>query len=147
MGLVRGIEFQNNVKILLIMIRRDRLEHQLLTGLSNRILKPEMIDFVLEWCSYSVACKSFEIRQTTQPVAALQTKLQALAKHINQLVLTPKRSWMVPFSMYRATLKFSIDTTLRMGYVAVVVARDGIEPPTPAFSGPPSNLLSGLESS
>jgi hypothetical protein len=27
-----------------------------------------------------------------------------------------------------------------------VVARDGIEPPTPAFSGPPSNLLSGLES-
>jgi hypothetical protein len=28
-----------------------------------------------------------------------------------------------------------------------VVARDGIEPPTPAFSGPPSNLLSGLESS
>jgi len=27
-----------------------------------------------------------------------------------------------------------------------VVARDGIEPPTPAFSGPLSNLLSGLES-
>ena len=30
--------------------------------------------------------------------------------------------------------------------VRKVVARDGIEPPTPAFSGPPSNLLSGLES-
>ena len=27
-----------------------------------------------------------------------------------------------------------------------VVARDGIEPPTPAFSGPPSNSLSGSES-
>ena len=72
---------------------------------------------------------------------------QALDKYVDRLVLTPKRSWMVPFSMYRATLKFSIDTMLRMGYVAVVVARDGIEPPTPAFSGPPSNLLSGLESS
>ncbi len=31
-----------------VLIRRDRLEHQLLTGLSDRILKPAMIDFALE---------------------------------------------------------------------------------------------------
>ena len=56
---------------------------------------------------------------------------QALAKHIEKLVLTPKETLDGP------VLEVSGDVDLFGGdeRVMQLVARDGIEPPTPAFSG------------
>lgn len=58
----------------------------------------------------------------------------ALQKHIQQLVLTPitRDGRMV----YRVSGK--VDLAGTDGSVMQVVARDGLEPPTPAFSGPRS---------
>src|ERR1700679_4160084 len=49
------------------------------------------------------------------------------------------------FSKCPVVSKFSTEAKPGMGCASVMVARDGIEPPTPAFSGPRSTTeLSGL---
>jgi hypothetical protein len=53
-----------------------------------------------------------------------------LMKHVKQLVLTPKETPTGP----RYAVTGSIEIPALNG-VMPVVARDGIEPPTPAFSG------------
>ena len=59
----------------------------------------------------------------------------ALAKHIRQLILTPKEGPGGPVYEVSGT----VDLALREDAdVMRVVARDGLEPPTPAFSGPRS---------
>ena len=55
----------------------------------------------------------------------------ALARHIGQLVLTPKTNPTEP--IYEVSGGF--DLLSGNNDVMPVVARDGIEPPTPAFSG------------
>jgi site-specific DNA recombinase len=57
----------------------------------------------------------------------------ALAKHIRQLVLTPKTLPSGPVFEVSGSMD-----PLGGDDVMLVVARDGIEPPTPAFSGPRS---------
>ena len=58
----------------------------------------------------------------------------ALQKHIPQLVLTPVEHEGKP--VYRVSGEMDISGDAKC--VMEVVARDGLEPPTPAFSGPRS---------
>ena len=57
----------------------------------------------------------------------------ALVKHVKQLVLKPRERPSGP--VFEVSGAFDL---LGSKYVMPVVARDGIEPPTPAFSGPPT---------
>lgn len=72
-----------------VLIRRDRLEHQLLTGLSDRILKPEMIDFALERFQEQLQRRLQELRDQAESaadgVAALQTKRQELKMKVSNV--------------------------------------------------------------
>jgi DNA invertase Pin-like site-specific DNA recombinase len=72
-----------------VLIRRDRLEHQLLTGLSDRILKPEMIDFALERFQEQLQSRLQELRDQAESaadgVAALQTKRQELKMKVSNV--------------------------------------------------------------
>jgi site-specific DNA recombinase len=65
----------------------------------------------------------------------------AMQKHIEQLVLTPvtRDGRMI----YRVSGE--VDLAGSDGCVMQVVARDGLEPPTPAFSGPLDDLVKFLE--
>lgn len=72
-----------------VLIRRDRLEHQLLTGLSDRILKPEMIEFALERFQEQLQRRLQELRDQADSaadgVAALQTKRQELKMKVSNV--------------------------------------------------------------
>ena len=57
-----------------------------------------------------------------------------LSQHLTTLVLTPKQGEQGPF--YEVTGDWNLLPDERC--VILMVARDGIEPPTPAFSGPRS---------
>ncbi len=52
-----------------VLIRRDRLEHQLLTGLSDRILNPEMIEFALERFQEQLQRRLQELRDQADSAA------------------------------------------------------------------------------
>jgi hypothetical protein len=65
-----------------MMIRRDRLEEQLLTGLEERVLKPEMIDYAFERFQGEVQRRLKELREAANNaetgVRAVQKKRQEL---------------------------------------------------------------------
>jgi site-specific DNA recombinase len=63
---------------------------------------------------------------------------EALAKHVGKLVLTPETRDGCPVYKVTGNLTFPAPEKCRM----LKVARDGIEPPTPAFSGPNSSTVS-----
>jgi hypothetical protein len=63
----------------------------------------------------------------------------ALARHIGQLILKPKQTPTGP------VYEVSGGVDLLAQDVMPVVARDGIEPPPPAFSGPPTELAKWFE--
>ena len=75
--------------------------------------------------------KLLELRKVLR--ADVETARQAMAKHVQKLVLTPKQTSEGPVFEFPAMLRSLTVTTTRMGCV-VMVARDGVEPPTPAFS-------------
>ena len=198
-----------------VMIRQDRLEDQLLAGLTERVLRPEMLEYTFQrfWEELQrrlrqiqeesaraasgvnllqerrrelktkadnlaeaiaamghsptllsqLATVETQIARIDQDLAEINTPRdlevtmadlrkfvaekaldlqgvlradvtaarQALAKHIEKLVLTPKETLDGP------VLEVSGDVDLFGGdeRVMQLVARDGIEPPTPAFSG------------
>ena len=51
------------------MIRRDRLEEQLLAGLSDRILQPAMVDFALERFQEQLQRRLRELRDQAESAA------------------------------------------------------------------------------
>ena len=198
-----------------ILIRQDRLEEQLISGLVEKVLKPDMLEYVfqrfveelqrrirdIEQHSLKAATEVDALRQKREELKAKATNLaeaiaaighspsllaqlsvveaeiekvdnrlvltnkpqqftiqmqelrdfvahkaldltavlrsdvvtarRALANHVQKLVLTPKETPQGP------ALEVSGDVDLFGGdnRVVLMVARDGIEPPTPAFSG------------
>jgi site-specific DNA recombinase len=209
-----------------VMIRQDRLEDQLLAGLTERVLRPEMLEYTFQRFSEELQRRLRQIQEESvraasgvnllqerrrelktkadnlaeaiaamghsptllSQLATVETQIaridqdlaeintprdlevtmadlrkfvaekaldlqgvlradvssarQALAKHVEKLVLTPKETLEGP------VLEVSGDVDLFGGdeRVMQLVARDGIEPPTPAFQGCalPSGLLGFL---
>jgi hypothetical protein len=70
----------------------------------------------------------------------------ALAKHVDRLVLTPKIPPDGPLLEVSGDIEIFNGNEEGGGGASVMAARDGIERPTPAFSGPPSSRTIGLES-
>ena len=91
--------------------------------------KPQQLSVGIQELQEFVTKKAFDLTAVLRSDAA--TARRVLANHIQKLVLTPKQS---PDGQ---VLKVSGDVDLFGGddRVVLMVARDGIEPPTPAFSG------------
>jgi site-specific DNA recombinase len=152
----------------------ERIDHRL--ALANH---PLDLAFSLESVRNFVAGKATDLRGAFDLDAAKAR--QILAKHIHELVLTPRETEAGPvydvsgdidlFGGDGKAMSLAVEASASrsaggkkraMQMVAMagsdeyytpdprgvmqMVARDGIEPPTPAFSGLPSNSLSGSES-
>jgi hypothetical protein len=79
--------------------------------------------------------KALELRTVLR--ADVDIARQALAKHIEKLVLTPKETPEGPVFEVSCDVEiFDGNHPERVRCVAVMVARDGVEPQTPAFSVP-----------
>ncbi len=102
----------------------ERVDAQLL-----QVNQPMNVAVTMAELREFVARKAGELGEILR--ADVATARQALAKHIEKLVLTPQETPEGP------VLEVSGDVDLFGGEPCVVqmVARDGIEPPTPAFSG------------
>ncbi len=198
-----------------LTIRQDRLEDQLLAALEDRLLKPEMLDYVIQraliielrhrlaeinkrgshaadlqvqrrdlqaqaqrlvsaiaksgdspallsglvavesalaqldqqlkaHCPFDLEGAIVEMREVvTKNLMQLRTLVagdpafakSALSKHIKQLVLTPTQLAPGPVFEVSGNVDLVPNDDTAGSDVMLVVARDGIEPPTPAFSG------------
>ena len=72
-----------------VLIRRDRLEDQLLNGLSNRVLSPDAVDFALKEFQIQLERRMKELREqadnAANGVAALQMKRQELKTQVDRV--------------------------------------------------------------
>lgn len=72
-----------------VMIRKDRLEDQLLTGLTSRILQPAMVDFALDAFQLQLQQRLRQIKEQAESVSdgivALQAKRQDLKVKVSNV--------------------------------------------------------------
>jgi len=72
-----------------VLIRRDRLEDQLLDGLTNRVLSPAAVDFALKHFQIQLERRMKELREqadnAANGIAALQGKRQELKMQVDRV--------------------------------------------------------------
>ena len=90
-------------------------------------------------------CPGYAFKSVLDLKSLLRTVTQKtkvkLAQHVKELVLTPgKRDGE---EVYEVSGEWELLPEKKC--VILLVARDGIEPPTPAFSGPPADWPKGFE--
>ncbi|MCU1233869.1 MAG: hypothetical protein JWP63_1836 [Candidatus Solibacter sp.] len=96
------------------------------------MLYPSVLLFVPGWSAWyrdRATITQRNLRQLTTPLHEDTAARAALALHITQLTLTPTQTEMGPISRVDGALNLTADD------IVLTMARDGMEPPPPAFSG------------
>ncbi len=139
-NLAEAIAAMGHSPSLLAQLSRVEREIEAIDRKLAQLNTPQDVSVSLERLQEFIAEKAAGLRSILKSDVAIARR--ALANHIQRLVLTPKET------PEGAMLEVSGDVDLFAGdeRVMQLVARDGIEPPTPAFSGSESSKAIFLKS-
>ncbi len=142
--LIEAIETAGEVSMLANRLRDLESEIKRIQG-AIAAYRPLRVDVAVGEIRAHVTTAVLGLRESLTTGADLNNVLRAknaLARHVEKLILTPVTR--DGRQVYKVTGNITLPPESEKCRMQVV-ARDGIEPPTPAFSGPPTDAANRLK--